>query len=61
MAAGLSCTRPGARDGLPDRASVLARLRAEHDSAIDDSGTKSSRTSAPVAPAAPVRPHREET
>ncbi|WP_051581320.1 carbohydrate kinase family protein [Pseudonocardia acaciae] len=25
-AAGLSCTRPGARDGLPDRASVLAAL-----------------------------------
>jgi sugar/nucleoside kinase (ribokinase family) len=26
VAAGLSCTRPGARDGLPDRAAVLAQI-----------------------------------
>ncbi|WP_158642311.1 carbohydrate kinase family protein [Actinomadura sp. WAC 06369] len=31
VAAGLSCTRPGARDGLPHRASVLSRIRAEND------------------------------
>ncbi|GGV37871.1 ribokinase [Actinomadura cremea] len=51
VAAGLSCTRPGARDGLPHRASVLSRLRAENDS----------RTPAPDAPDAPARPLREET
>ncbi|QFG26353.1 carbohydrate kinase family protein [Actinomadura sp. WMMB 499] len=61
VAAGLSCTRPGARDGLPHRASVLARLHAGNGSGTQESRTHESRTPAPDAPAAPVRSHREET
>ncbi|MBE1535685.1 carbohydrate kinase family protein [Actinomadura algeriensis] len=61
VAAGLSCTRPGARDGLPHRASVLSRIRAENGPTTNGSRPNDSRTSAPVAPAAPARPHREET
>ncbi|MFD0904675.1 PfkB family carbohydrate kinase, partial [Actinomadura sediminis] len=51
VAAGLSCTRPGARDGLPHRASVLSRIRAENDARPDDHRTTAPRATAPRATA----------